>query len=191
MANLLSWSDQQTIKKMSANNEAKYAQIATEVEEEELRSLLGVAMLQDLQDNPTETNNARLLNGDSFENYLGQTVKFKGIKFILAYLNFAKYIGSSFVSDTFTGMVVKTRAESELVSEGTIKRLQLENRRIAMAEWDLTKEFLDLNSDDYPNWYLAVDRKKPHTPRIYGVRKTAKGNDRTQDEDFHFPVPRT
>ncbi|MCK9281355.1 MAG: hypothetical protein M0P71_12090 [Melioribacteraceae bacterium] len=190
MALLLSLVQQQLIKKISANNTGRYDQIAAEVEENELRSMLGIALLQDLQDNPTSTENVKLLDGSSYENYLGQTIKFKGLRYVLAYLNYAKYIGESFVTDTFTGFVAKNRPESELVSEGTMKRLINENRELAMREFDVIKEFLCLNSADYPLW-LYAKTQKPHTPRFWGVRKTEKGNDRSiENEEQHYPVPR-
>ena len=171
MALLLTYAQQQAIKAISPNNQSKYDQLAAEVEENELRSLLGIALLQDVQTNPATTENAKLLDGGDFENYLGQTITFKGLRYVLAYLNFSKYLGNSFVSDNYTGFTRKTHPDSEGISEGTIKRLQGENREIAMAEWELIREFLCLNSSDYPLW-LYAQTKKPFTPRIYGVRKT-------------------
>jgi hypothetical protein len=188
MALLLTYSQQQAIKKISENNQGIYDQLASEVEENELRSILGIAMLQDLQTNPESTENEILLDGGFYENRLGQTITFKGLRYVIAYLNFSKYIGQSFVKDTFSGFTRKTNQYSEPISEGTIKRLQGENRQIAMSEWELIKEFLDLNYNDYPLWPYAKT-KKPFTPRIYGIRKTIKGNDRTFDnEQIHFPV---
>lgn len=171
MAPLLSYAQQQAIKAISPNNQAKYNQLATEVEENELRSLLGVALLQDIQDAPTSADNATLLDGGTFTDYNGNTLRFRGLRQVLAYLNYSRYIGESFVNDTFTGMVQKTRPDSELLSEGTMKRLQNENRAIAMTEWELIKRYLDDNTDLYPKWGDSAT-KKPFTPRIIGVRKT-------------------
>jgi hypothetical protein len=171
MALLLSWAQQQAIKKFSANNAGKYDQLAAEVEENELRSMLGVALLQDLQDNPTETNNATLLTGGTYTDRNENTIRFRGIRYILAYLNYSRYIGESFVNDTFTGMVRKVTPDSEPLSEGTMKRLQSENRQIAMSEWDIVRDFLNTNKENYPLWGDSKT-KKPFTPRIYGVRKT-------------------
>jgi hypothetical protein len=186
MALLLTYSQQQGIKKISPNNQIKYDQFAAEVEEKELRSMLGVALLQDLQNNPASVNNVKLLDGTDYVNCINQTIHFKGIRYILAYLNYAKYIGESFVNDTFTGFVAKNRPESELISEGTIRRLVNENREIALTEWEIGREYLTLNSEDYPLW-LYSKVKKPFTPRLWGVHKTRDEN----EEPFHFPVPRT
>jgi len=174
MALLLSYSQQQAIKPISANNEGKYAQLAAEVEEKELRSLLGVALLQDIQSNPTSTNNVLLLDGDEFEDCYGNTITHKGIRYLLAYLNYSRYIWESDISDTFTGFVVKNRQESEMLTDGRRKSLQLTMREIAMQEWILIKDYLDEKYANFTLWNYGNETKKPYTPRIYGVRKTGK-----------------
>ncbi len=173
MANLLSFAQQQSYKKISANNSGKYDQLALEVENKELSDLLGVALLQDLQTNPTSTNNLKLLNGDTFIDCNGNSIKHRGLRFVLAYLNYSRYIGESMVNDTFTGFVVKTRPDSEQISEGYIKRLQAENRSIALKEFQIIKEYLEKNTDTYTLWD-CTEKRKPFTPRIYGIRKTIK-----------------
>lgn len=170
MALLLSYSQQQAIKKISENNEAKYAQIALEVEESELRKLIGVHLLQDLQANPAEVNNAKLLNGDTFTcNEI--STKHKGLRFVLAYFNFSRYLGESYVNDTFTGFVKKKREESETLTEGEIKRLQNINRDIALTEWELIEKYLIANSTIFTKFCIS-ETKKVYTPKIYGIRKT-------------------
>lgn len=171
MAPLLSYSQQQAIKKISANNQVKYDQIAQEVEESDLLSLLGIELLQDIQTNPTDADNIKLLDGESYEPTTGHTIKFKGLRYVLAYLNYARYIGESFVSDTFTGVVKKTHADAEPLSEGAIKRLQLENRQIALNDFERIRGYLNLNYTTYPLWRASTTRK-PFIPRITGVRKT-------------------
>lgn len=168
---LLTFSQQQTIKEISANKESTYDRLATEVEEKELQDLLGVALLQDVQDNSGTTENVKLLNGSTFTDCNGNTIKHKGIRWILAYMNYSEYLGTSFVNDTFSGFTQKIRADSEQLSEGSIKRLQLSNRELALTQWQLTRSFLDENSSDYPLWIKAESRK-PYTPKITGVRKT-------------------
>ena len=170
---LLTYSQQQTIKKISANNQQKYDPLATDVEEKDLKKLLGVALLQDLQKSPNAANNVLLLDGDSFVDCNGNTVDQKGVRWMTAYLNFSAYLGNSFVNDTFTGFVQKTRQDAEILSEGAIKRLQLENRQIALTEWELIEAYLNENKDNFPLW-VCTDSKKPFTPKFIGIRKTIK-----------------
>jgi hypothetical protein len=185
MALILSWSEQIAIKKMSANNQQKYAALAGEVEELELKELLGIALLQDLQTNPGTASNLLLLNGTSFTNYMGQTVSHKGLRYVIAYLNYSKYIGESYVNDTYTGVVSKRREESELLSEGSIKRLQDQARRQGLMEWKIIKDYLNCNTSLFPLWLCGFS-KIPYTPKFKGLKKTGQIK-----EVYHFPVPRT
>ena len=180
MALILSFEQQQIIKKISANNEQKYNNIASEIEEFELKKLLGVALLQDLQNNPATENNIKLLDGDSFENGNGFNIFHKGLRYVIAYLNYSKYIGLSFVNDTFTGFVQKNRNESEPVSDGTIKRLQNEYRSIALTEFELIKQYLTVNYSNYP-LFLCVGGKKLFTPQLTNITKTSYGGRHTHD----------
>lgn len=168
---LLTIAQQQLIKKISENNTQNYDQITKEVEEIELRDLLGIELLQDLQGNPSSTMNVRLLDEYSFENCNGNTIKHKGLRHVIAYFNYARYVNDSYIADTFTGIVEKNRQETTRASEGVLNRLRNESRRVAMKEWEVIKEYLDLNSDDYPLWDCVED-KQIFQPRFYFLRKT-------------------
>lgn len=174
MSALLTYSEQQTYKAISVNNQGKYPQIELEVENNELRDLLGVALLQDLQNNPSTAANVKLLSGATMVDQYGNTVIHKGIKYVLAYLVFSRYLGESFIQDTFTGFVTKNRPDSETISEGAIKRLQQSNRETAMKEWELIKYYLDTNGSTYPLWYNSIS-SNPYTPKFSGIRKTRLG----------------
>lgn len=176
MSLLLSFADQQTYIAISANNQNKYNQIAFEVENNELRDLLGVALLQDVQTNPATDSNIKLLSGTSFTDKWGNTVNHRGLKFVLAYLNYSRYLGESFVADTFSGFVQKNRPDSEQLSEGAIKRLQQNKREIALSEFELIRYYLDTNTDLFPLWN-RVDSVKPFTPKFKGVKKTLYGRE--------------
>jgi hypothetical protein len=137
MALLLNFNAQQAIKPMSANNQDRYYQIANEVESLEIDKLLGSAFYQDVSAHPS--NYADLLNGKEFEDNYKNKVTHKGLLYVIAYLNFAKYIGESFVFDTYSGFVQKNRPDSERISTGDLKRLQLENREIAFNAFELIR----------------------------------------------------
>lgn len=171
MALLLTFAQQQAIKAISANNQSKYDQLAIEVENSELLDLIGIELYQDLVASPTSTANAALLNGSSFVNGNGNTINHKGLRYIIAYLNYSKYIGESYVNDTFTGFVAKRREESDRLQEGEIRRLQEVSRKIALTAWVTVKEFLDLNYTDYPLWSYA-ETKKIYTPKFNSIKKT-------------------
>jgi hypothetical protein len=171
MAALLTYSQQASIKAISANNESQYAQIEKEVEDQELLRLLGPAFLYAIQTTPA--NYANILDAKSYTNGDNETVQHKGIRYVIAYMVYSRYLGISFVADTFSGFVQKTRQDSEALSEGAIRRLQEDNRMIAMTAWDGIREYMDLNYEDYPLWKTTY--KKVYRPRIYGTRKVNYG----------------
>lgn len=170
MSSLLTLQQQQAIKPISANNETKFTQISKEVEEFELSKLLGYAFYQAVVSAPEDYKD--LLDGCQFTDKDNNTVSHKGVRYLLAYLNFAVYVQESFVSDTFTGMVQKVRPDSEPVSQGTIKNLQTRNREIGFAAFELTKQYIELNSEKYPMWSKLKSNKRTFTPKFYGIKKT-------------------
>jgi len=172
MANLLTFNQQIAIKKISSNNQARFDELCKEVERTDLKDLIGLALLQDLETNPTTTANALLLNGTSFINQYNQTVSHQGLRYVLAYLIHVRYIGESSIKDTFTGMVRGNQENSEPISEGSVKRLQNVSKEIALSEFELIKEYLNLNYTAYPLW-LYVLSTKTYTPKFMGISKTA------------------
>jgi len=172
MSNLLTFNQQIAIKKISSNNQARFDELCKEVEQTDLKDLIGIALLQDLEMNPTNANNLLLLNGTSFVNQFDQTVSHQGLRYVLAYLIHARYIGESFIKDTFTGMVRGTQENSEPISEGALKRLQNVSKEIALSEFELIKEYLNLNYTLFPLW-LYVLSTKTYTPKFGSVSKTA------------------
>jgi hypothetical protein len=169
MSLLLTFDKQQSIKPISANNAGKYPQIATEVESLEVDKLLGSAFYQTVSAAPADY--AALLNETEFTRQDKTKIKHKGLLYVIAYLNYAKYIGESYVVDTFSGFVQKTRPDSERISSGDIKRLQQENREIAFNAFELIREYLNLNKTTYPLWDRTSD-KKVRKPNFYGVKNT-------------------
>ena len=170
---ILTFDQQQLIKPISPNNSAKYPQLATEVETLELQKLLGIAFLQDIQNNPETVDNLKLLNGATFTDCIGNTITHKGLRFVIAYLNYSEYLGSSYAVDTFTGFVKKKHENADALAEGEIKKLQSRNREIALNEFDVIKLFLDANESLYPLWNVKQN-KELYVPRIDTLRKTAK-----------------
>lgn len=173
MPTLLLYNQQQAIKPISANNESKYNQIASEVENLELGKLLGTAFLQDVQTNPLTAENISLLDGATFTDCYGNSITHKGLRFVLAYMNYSEYLGSSFAVDTFTGFVKKTHENAEPLAEGERKRIMARVREIALQEWELIKTYLNENSNDYPLWDF-IKEKKPYSPKITSLRKTKR-----------------
>lgn len=175
---------QQAIKPISQNwantiksigGVSNYDQLAIEVEETELQQLIGVELLQDIQDNSTSVDPkyTTLLNGGTFENCNGNTVKFKGLRYVLAYMNYSQIVTESFVADTFTGFVKKDRNDATALSSAERKEIKINVRNKALVQWDLCKQFLSKNSVDYPFWNCTRTRSI-YNPTLRGYRTTVK-----------------
>lgn len=179
---LLTLEQQQAIKPISSNwaNQAKvtggvdnFTQLELEAEQNELSKLLGMALLLDIQTNPTNAEYIDLLDGKTFENRFEQTVKFQGIRYQIAYMNFSEYIPTSQIADTFSGMVQKNRNETQPISQGTIKQQQARVREIALTDFELMKVFLNENTDIYTLWNNGKT-KKIYKPTFVTLKKTIK-----------------
>ncbi len=187
---LLTFSQNQLIKPISANNQGMFSEIQTEVENMELRELLGSALLFDLQTNPTTPENIKLLSGDTFTDCSNNNVKHRGLQFVLSYMIHSKYILHSKFADTFTGFVEKKRNETESISQGSISKLQENSRKIALSEFEIIKEYLNKFSDLYPLWNYYKS-KKPYTPKFSSVRTTFYGGNRKENDiNIHFLTER-
>ena len=158
MAYLWTISEQQAIKAFSANNAGRFDEIADITQIKDLKPLIGFDFYQDLIQNPATPANARLLDGDTYT-YNGVTYEFKGLKYVLAYLWYANYVMSNMV-DTFTGFVVKSNEDSQPASSGDKKNLRDINREVAMSHWEDCKNFLTVNSVDYPYFYFKRNVRK-------------------------------
>jgi hypothetical protein len=168
---LITLQQQQQFKPISLNNALEYNQIETETVEKDLTELLGAAMVAALLKAPTSERMLNILNEKEFEDTSGNTVIHKGLTSVLAYLIYARYIAGSSIKDTMTGLVKKNRQESENVNDGAIRVLRQEARDVAVAKFQLVKEYLSMNSNTYPEWECGSNRRQ-FKPRMINLRKT-------------------
>ena len=101
---LIDYSYLKTIRNITSNNLARYNQCIYEAENYDLKELLGIKLLQSLQNVESEWND-KLLDGDTFE-LEGDNVTHKGLRFVLAYLTFTRYYIDADVADTDRKSVV-------------------------------------------------------------------------------------
>jgi len=148
--------------------------LAREVEDRDMAKMLGVALLQDLQDNQSTLVNIALLDGCSFTNYQGVTIRHKGIRFVESYLIYADYVKQVSLKDTQTGFVKKKTDQSEPITEGDTRRLVDSAVEIANTQWAIVKDFLNAKSVDYPLWNCANSVNSTRRSKIYGVKKTLR-----------------
>lgn len=136
---LLTFEQQQEIKPVSANNEKRYTQIQKEAEEYYLTKLIGAPLLQKIQAAPADYED--LLDGSVFT-YCGEQIKHKGLRYVLAYFTFAKYVQEIGITDTFTGFVSKNRSEANDARDGELSIIANGAKSMAYQAFELVKAFI-------------------------------------------------
>ena len=159
MALLWTYTEQQTIKAISANQpEALFDKLGEEVQVEDLQNMLGFKFYQDIVQNPDSTANAALLDGGTYT-VSAVTYFYLGLKYVLAYLFYAKYVKNSFKKDTYGGFVGKQFEESRQLNNGDEANFHKEARKVAFKYWEECEQFIKANSSDYPYYCTDTDDK--------------------------------
>lgn len=171
---LLTFLQQQAIKPITANSEGLFEQFETETENAELAGLLGRAFLYAVQQAPEAY--AALLDGAEYEDCTGNTTRHRGLRFVLAYLVFARYSLQAGIKDTYTGLVQKHRTEAESLDYATRKAFVNDTKNIALAEFEAVRDYLNANSTAYPLWVPAATRThKPHSLNLRTITRRGRG----------------
>ena len=169
MSTILTYEKMQIYKPCSTNNKARIVQIIKEVERLELARAFGMdaykRMVEEanMEDVPTEMQ--EILNGGLYE--------------AISFFVYAQYCIESQVADTFTGMVTKSRPDSENVPLGTLKNLQTHNRELASLALEQVRCKIEQR---FCTRQTATPNKNV---QIFGIRKRYGKHNRT-DFDLNY-----
>lgn len=172
MTQLITISDIKDLKTISlnTNTEKKLDPFILEAQQFDLKKLMGDAFyldfMNDFDGSPSLSTYSDLFNGTTFI-CGGYTYKHEGIKTVLAYLAYARYVLNSNVESTAFGTVNKITAESRSVDEKTINRLYAQAYNGAMEYWADVKKYL--NEQDYELWDLCEKGTNITAIRVSGV----------------------
>ena len=136
---LWTWSEQQEIRPIDENNAHLFEQIQIEVQNHDLKKLIGFEFFNELFQNIDDYT--LLLAGGEYT-YNDSTYNFNGLKYVCAYLFYARYIRESRVNDTFTGFVTHTADGMQPLSSNEIMNLENRYKEIAATEWDACLHYL-------------------------------------------------
>lgn len=174
---LITYSEQLTIRPISYNwatfsidgsGMTNYELALQDVEKLYLSKFLGPAMLKDIKAYPA--NYDEVLNGGTF--VCGDIEEpFEGLKFIAAYLIAARYTVVGYKQDSFVGIVVKEETNARHTSSSERREQTDALKQIALDEWALLKQYLNINQESYELWQPGAS-KNGLRPRLGGVRKT-------------------
>lgn len=154
---LITLSDMRELIDMSPNMnfEKDLETYVLQAQDQELRKFMGdtfyLDFLDDFNASPSLTKYSDLWNGEQYD-YGTDKKEHNGLKTILIYHSYARYIGNMGVKSTTTGFVQKTSDWSERVGEKTIARMIQQNRSLAGSNELRVATYLNHNSSDYPLW---------------------------------------
>ena len=182
MIPLITYSDLTPYKHITANLSAnKLSQFLQEAQEFDLRPLLGTELYIDLLDDavasPPFGIYEDLMNGST---YTKNSRKFKheGLIPVLAYYTYARYIQSTGVNSTPSGMVQKTNDFSQPSPEKMIARQISQAQSGAKAYWERVQRYIIDNKTDT---FLNLYRCSTTNTTGQGVKITAIGGN-SQDK---------
>lgn len=180
---LISRDDIIEYRSISANINAskKLDPYVLEAQEVDLKNLLGNslynALVNDFDGVPSLSTYADLFNGSSWE-CGGKTYYHRGVKVVLIYFAYARYLINSPLESTGFGTVVKKDQYSEVQDQKALQRNFDETIKLALAFWDDVKCYLDQSSIDL--WNCAI---QPNYTRISAADNLRHGNYRHTFKD--------
>ena len=135
MSLLWTYTDQQAIRPISENKQQDWEGLATEVQFVKLKEFMGADFYQDVVQNPTTTANAKLIDGGTYTNGT-LTYQFQGLKYVLSYLLYARYILESDAQDSFAGFMQIDSENARHSSFAQKKNIAEEQKNLAWGYWN-------------------------------------------------------
>lgn len=124
-------------------------------------------LVSDFSASPSLATYSTLFNGGSYI-HNGVNYQLYGVKDLIVYYAYARYVNNSNVIATPTGFVNKTNPYSEHVTDKTIARLVDNARAGASFIEDSLKNYLNRKNSDYPLW-LSCEKTTNFRTRIRQV----------------------
>jgi hypothetical protein len=178
MSYFITVSDIQELKPISSNvSELKALKpFILEAQEFELRPFLGeefyIAFKDDFDASPSLSTYEDLFNGVTYT-YSGKQYQHEGLKAMLIYYAYARYLSNSQSHSTAFGMVQKVNENSQPISEKTLTRLVSQAVAGAKVYEQRVKDYLIRNSATY-TLYECVNKNY----RSGGLRITSIGGNK-------------
>lgn len=165
MTALITYADIQARNEISVNLDAtkKIAPYIQEAQQFDLKSLLGdefyVALLKDFEASPSLQTYYDLWNGHEWT-FAGHTYRHSGLKAVLIYFTYARYLASANSEVTAFGIVSKKTEQSEPISEKVLLRRIDDARTGARAYYDDVEKYMCHFPDDFQLWLQSCAPKK-------------------------------
>jgi len=175
MTALITLADIKTFKALSINTAGlKIDSQINEAQEFDLRPLLGdefyMDLLEDFSASPSLETYSDLFNGVTYT-YENETYQHDGIKAMLCYYAYARYLNTSNTNSTAFGMVQKLTDDSEPISEKTVSRLVSQALNGAKIYENRVLDYLRRKSAEYPLYKCDKSKRQMKGLVITPIRK--------------------
>ena len=117
----------------------------------DVQNLLGTELYNDLIRNSTSTAYKSLLNGGNYT-YNNKTYTNVGLKAVIVFYAYSRYVLFGSNVDTPFGHVVKTNPNSQPSDYMQKKAIAKSNEQMAFKYWESVRDFIERNKTDYPLW---------------------------------------
>ena len=187
--NLITLEDMQGYKPLSKNtdNSKKLDPFVLEAQEFELRPFLSDEFYEELivqfKASFPDTKYSDLFNGSKYI-VGGKTYTNPGVKPMLVYYAYARYLKRSNTNSTAFGMVGKNNPDSTPLTEKTLSRMVDDSMSGAKAYENRVRHFLECNSIDYPLYTCATVNNKTGGLRVSPVGGNSNKRNR-KDNQYH------
>lgn len=142
----------------------------------DLIPVLGAAFYHDIITNgvnvsPIPSPYDTLIDGGTYTNSQSNTIYFEGLKPVLIYFAYSRFLINDNIHSTRKGFVFKDSEQSERIPQGQLKALSDEAKSTAIAYQNALIDFLVEETATYPLWESAIDYKpKKISKKIFSVR---------------------
>jgi hypothetical protein len=172
--NLITITDIQEYKALSKNTDTdkKVNPFIQEAQEFDLRLFMGdefyLKLVEQFKSLPTPFPNQNYK--DLFEGSIwtknGRTYENPGLKSVLVYWSYARYLNKANTNSTAFGMVGKNNPDSTPITDRTIDRLVGQSNSGASAYLNRVEHFIECNSSLFPEYDCGVDPQKNNSFKI-------------------------
>lgn len=135
---------------------SKIEQYIEAAQEFDLKEIICREFYFDILKNYQEDKYQKLIHGDTYDDG-DMTVEFKGLKPVIAFFAYARYILFGNVQDTGFGFVQKTNEFSEPIQEKQKKDMRTLAIQDAMKYWKECLLYLNKKVVDFPVWKKCTE----------------------------------
>lgn len=130
----------------------KLNQAICEAQDFDLRNLFCDSFWYDIEQNWEDEKYKELVNGATFENCSKGQSYFKGIKTVLAYYSYSRYLQINQINDTAVGHKQKNTNFSIPIDKDVINQHSDRYRSMGYDEFKRAEAYLCLNKDNFNNF---------------------------------------